>query len=87
MVLVHNDHRVVRWGSPTANAYIVTHPDFPKKYMYITYRMVRLIEKVPAEAFLRAWIAGDGDGHHLGFVSTAESESMPTEVRVDWYKY
>ena len=43
LVLLCNEHRVVRQLSPATDVYIMTHSDFPNKELYTKQRMARLI--------------------------------------------
>ena len=42
MVLVGQDFRVVRKGSPATDAFIIRHEDFPNKELYSIRRMVHI---------------------------------------------
>ena len=43
LVLVLHENRVVMWGSQVTNAFIMMHPDLPKKELYATQMMVHII--------------------------------------------
>ena len=47
MVLVGQDFRVVRRGSPETDTFIMRHEDFPNKELYATKRMVHITEEDP----------------------------------------
>ena len=48
-MIVGQDFRVVRRGSPVTDTFIMRHEYFPNKELYATKRMVNITEKFPEE--------------------------------------
>ena len=47
LVIVGQDFRVVKRGSPETDAFIIRHEDFPNKELYATKRIVHITLEVP----------------------------------------
>ena len=48
-MVVRQYFRVVRRGSPTTDAFIMRHEDFPNKELYATKKVVHITEEGPKE--------------------------------------
>ena len=75
LVLVGQDFRVMRRGSPETNTFIMRHEDPPNKELYSTKRMVNITEEGPKEDLF--------DLERSSIESSIASELVPSEERVD----
>ena len=83
LVLVSHEYRVVRWGIPATDAFIMMHPDFPNKDLYVTQKMVHITEEDREEDFFDC----EEQQTPLEAAYIAESEFLPLEDGVERFRY